>query len=101
MNGKRPAILRMRDGSLSDQACFDLCSFWAEEDDWEGRTHEANYWKERAEEFKWSLKMNLKAWTSSPAIEDRLAEEAAKWQEHTFEWDDRMDYFAVHPSATI
>tara|TARA_R100001129_G_scaffold18719_2_gene11960 strand:- start:50 stop:352 length:303 start_codon:yes stop_codon:yes gene_type:complete len=100
MNGKRPAILRMSDGSLSDQACFDLCSFWAEEDEWEG-SEQADYWKKKADELKWSLKLNLKAWTSSPVIENRLAAEAPHWEEHIFQWDDRMNYFSIHPSAKI
>ena len=100
MNGKRPLILRLKDGSLPDQSCYDLCSFWAEEDEWDGKPN-ADYWQQQAKDYAWSIKLGLKAWVSSPAIENRLAEEEPHWKDNTYQWEDRMDYFTAHETAAI
>jgi hypothetical protein len=53
MSGKRPKYTRTPDGGLLSMSCYEICRFWAEEDEFEGRNHDAETWRDAAELQTW------------------------------------------------
>lgn len=86
MNGKRPRFARTPDGCLTSRGCLAICNYWAEEDEWEGRTADAEYWRTEAEHYQYEVDNRLFAWISSPKIENRLASESNKWATAIVPW---------------
>ena len=68
---------------------MDICRFWAEEADFEGNRTEANKWHLLFKDFRLSEDLGLHAWVTCPFIENKLAEEADKWQDRYVPWEDR------------
>ena len=50
---------------------------------------EANKWHLLFKDFRLSEDLGLHAWVTCPFIENKLAEEADKWQDRYVPWEDR------------
>jgi hypothetical protein len=85
VNGKIPKFTRTPDGSLTSYGCLNLCNYWAEEDEWEGKPT-ADLWRSEAKQYQWEVDHHCIAWVSSPKIEKRLAEEGSKWDTALVPW---------------
>ncbi len=92
MNGKIPKFSRTPDGSLTSRGCLAICNYWAEEDEWEGRTTDADYWRTEATHYQWEVDNHLHAWVSSPKIENRLAAEGVRWANSELPWPEQDSF---------
>ena len=85
---EKPKIIKTPDGSLTGAGCYLLCKYWAAEDEFEGRTKDARYWRDQAHIFKKSFELGLASWVAHPQINARLERE--NWK--LIPWEERLQY---------
>lgn len=86
MSGKRPKYTRTPDGGLLGISCYEICRFWAEEDEFEGRNADAQIWRDEADNYKRGIEYGM-SWSHNPFIEKRLKAEENKWKGSYVPWD--------------
>jgi len=85
---EKPKIVETPDGSITAAGCYQLCKYWAAEDEFDGKHEDAKYWVELGETFLKTLQYSLCGWARHLRITDRLRKE--KWK--LIPWEERMNH---------
>lgn len=88
---KIPKVVKYPAG-ISFRGVVLLCRYWQAEEEWNGRTREAQAWKEMADKFERSVMQNINGWVSSPVIYAKMNEKGQPNFLHPYEKRFELEY---------